>query len=57
MSLNSRQRARWIADMVAELQRFIAKAATDVELPHAQRALEALQDGRRAALEDGARDQ
>lgn len=55
--MNSKQRARWLADIVSEVQRFLARGACDAERPCAQRALEELQDARRAALEDGARDQ
>ncbi len=52
MAMNPKQRARWLADMISELQRFIARGAGDAERPHAQRALECLQDGRSAALND-----
>lgn len=54
MALNPKHRARWISDMISELQRFIAKGAGEAERACSQRALEELQDARRAALEDGA---
>jgi hypothetical protein len=50
MSLNPKHRARWIADMITEVQRFLARGAGDAEKAHVQRALECLQDGRSAAL-------
>lgn len=48
--MNPKQRARWLSDIITDLQRFLAKSAGDAERVHAQRALESLQDGRAAAL-------
>lgn len=54
--MNSKQRARWLSDMISEGQRYISKAKDQPEIPMVQKALNALDDARRKLQEDGAKD-
>jgi hypothetical protein len=49
--LNGKQRARWLTDLISELQRFTSKAKDAPEAVHVRKALASLDDARRAALE------
>jgi hypothetical protein len=49
--MNGKQRARWLADLISELQRFTSKARDAPEAGHVRKALNSLDDARRAALE------
>ena len=49
--MNGKQRARWLADMISELQRFTSKAREAPEANDVRKALASLDDARRAALE------
>ena len=49
--MNSKQRARWLSDLIAELQRFASKAKSAPETEHVSKALTNLDDARRTALE------
>lgn len=52
MSMNGKQRARWLSDVISETQRYLAKAKETPEAPMVQRALNELDDARRKAAED-----
>jgi len=54
--MNNKQRARWLADMISEAQRYISKAKDQAEIPLVQKALNAFDDARRRVLENGAKD-
>ena len=49
--MNGKQRARWLSDLISELQRFTSKAKEAPEAGHVRKALSCLDDARRAALE------
>ena len=49
--MNGKQRARWLADLISDLQRFASKAQTAPEMGHVRKALNSLDEARRAALE------
>ena len=49
--MNGKQRARWLSDLIAELQRFTSKAKEAPEAGHVRKALNSLDEARRAALE------
>lgn len=49
--MNGKQRARWLSDLIAELQRFTSKAKDAPETGHVRKALNSLDEARRAALE------
>ena len=49
--MNGKQRARWLADLISELQRFTSRAKSAPEAGHVSKALANLDDARRAALE------
>ena len=49
--MNGRQRARWLAVMISELQRHHSRAGAAPEAGHVRRALAALDEARRSALE------
>jgi hypothetical protein len=49
--MNGKQRARWLADLISELQRFTSKAREAPEAGHVRKALNSLDEARRAALE------
>ena len=49
--MNGKQRARWLSDLNAELQRFTSKAKDAPETGHVRKALNSLDEARRAALE------
>jgi len=49
--MNGKQRARWLSDLITELQRFASKAKSAPEAGHVSKALANLDDGRRMALE------
>ena len=51
--MNGKQRARWLADLISELQRFTSKAKEAPEAGHVRKALNSLDEARRAALESG----
>ena len=51
--MNGKQRARWLADLISELQRFTSKAKDAPETGHVRKALGSLDDARRSALESG----
>ena len=51
--MNGKQRARWLSDLIAELQRFTSKAKDAPETGHVRKALNSLDEARRAALESG----
>jgi len=52
--LNGKHRARWLADMISEAQRYISKAREAPEVPNIQKALNLLDDARRMAVESDA---
>jgi hypothetical protein len=52
MSLNSKQRSRWIADIISDLQRCLSKLKDHPEAPLIQKALHHLDDAKRLANED-----
>lgn len=54
--MNSKQRTRWLSDLIAETQRYISKAKDQSEIPLVQKALNTLDDARRKVLDDGAKD-
>ena len=49
--MNGKQRARWLTDLISELQRFTSKAREAPEAGHVRKALNSLDEARRAALE------
>lgn len=49
--MNGKQRARWLSDLISELQRFTSKAKESPEAGHVRKALNSLDEARRAALE------
>ena len=49
--MNGKQRARWLSDLIAELQRFTSKAKDAPETGPVRKALNSLDEARRAALE------
>ena len=49
--MNGKQRARWLSDLISELQRFTSKAKDAPEAGHVRKALGSLDEARRAALE------
>jgi hypothetical protein len=49
--MNGKQRARWLADCISELQRFTSKAKDAPEAGLVRKALANLDEARRAALE------
>ena len=51
--MNGKQRARWLSDCISELQRFTSKAREAPEAGHVRKALNSLDEARRAALEAG----
>lgn len=51
--MNSKQRKRWLSDMISEAQRYISKAKDQPEIPLVQRALNALDDARQKLQENG----
>lgn len=50
--MNSKQRARWLSDMIAEAQRYLSKSKGQAETPSVQKALNALDDARQVALKN-----
>jgi hypothetical protein len=51
---NGRHRARWLAELVSEAQRYLARAREAPEAADVRRALDSLQNARAKALaEDG----
>jgi hypothetical protein len=51
--MNSKQRGRWLSDLISETQRYISKAKDQSEIPLVQKAINALDDARRKVTEDG----
>ena len=51
--MNGKQRARWLADCISELQRFTSRAKEAPEEGLVRKALANLDEARRAALEAG----
>lgn len=49
---NGRHRARWLAEMVSEAQRYLDKAREAPEASQIRRVIEVLQDTRKTVLED-----
>ena len=49
--MNGKQRARWLSDLISELQRFTSKAKDAPEAGHVRKALASLDDARRSALD------
>ena len=49
--MNGKQRARWLADLISELQRFTSKSKEAPEAGHVRKALNSLDEARRAAHE------
>ena len=49
---NGKHRARWLAEMISETQRYLAKAREAPEAELVRRALGSLQDAREKALSD-----
>ena len=49
---NGRHRARWLAELVSDTQRYLAKAREAPEAAEVRRALALLQDARKKALAD-----
>lgn len=47
---NGRQRARWLAELVSEAQRYLSRAREAPEADQVRRAVALLQDARREAL-------
>jgi hypothetical protein len=55
---NGKHRARWLAELVSETQRYLARAREAPEAADVRRALALLQDARAKALaEDGEGDE
>ena len=48
---NGRHRARWMAEIISELQRYASKTREAPETGHVRKALANLDDARRSALE------
>ena len=48
--MNNKQRARWLADMISEMQRYISKSQGQEEFSLVQKALNKLEDARRLLL-------
>ena len=49
--MNGKQRARWLSDLISDLQRFTSKSQSAPEAGHVRKALACLDDARRSALE------
>jgi hypothetical protein len=49
--MNGKHRARWLADMISEAQRYISKAKGAPETADVQKALNLLDDAKRTAIE------
>jgi len=54
---NGRHRARWLAEMVSEAQRYLARAREAPEAAEVRRAVEALQEARGKALAEVRREE
>jgi hypothetical protein len=51
--MNNKQRTRWLSDLISEVQRYLSKSKGQVETPLVQKALNGLDDARRAVLDAG----
>lgn len=49
--LNNKHRARWLSDIISELQRYASKSRSCPEAPLVQQALSRLDDARRKVRE------
>jgi hypothetical protein len=49
--MNGKQRARWLAEMISEIQRYVSKSKDASECGLVQQALNNLHDARRMAQE------
>jgi len=49
--MNGKQRARWLADMISEAQRYISKAREAPEVVTVRKAVNLLDDARHMAVE------
>lgn len=49
--MNSKQRARWLSDLISEAQRYVSKSRGQPETPMVSKAMCALEDARRVALD------
>ena len=47
---NGRQRARWLAELVSDVQRYLSRTREALEADQVRRAVALLQDARREAL-------
>lgn len=48
---NGKHRARWLADIISEVQRYLSRTREAPEVSHVRKALSSLDDARRLALE------
>jgi len=48
---NGKHRARWLADIISEVQRYLSKTREAPEVDHVRRSLSSLDEARRKALE------
>lgn len=47
--MNGKQRARWLADLISETQKYLSRSKDAPEAPLVQRALNELYDARQSA--------
>ena len=53
---NGKHRARWLADIISEVQRYLSKAREAPEAAPVRKALSHLDEAKRAALESDTED-